>query len=139
MVFLNGSIEFSMYESYPHSGDILSQRFSANYSLDNGEWKNLTFSSFTSEEFSDPIIGGYWNNLECKYSTVLLGLSEGPHSIMVTVNPYAYRYRYALSQVYFTINTPISITVLSPQNKTYNANSLPLSFTVNHPAFLDSL
>jgi hypothetical protein len=101
---LNGSIEFSVHEENLHSADSLSQEFSANYSLDDGEWKSLPFSSFTSkEEFSDPIIGGYWNTLEGKYSTVLQGLSEGPHSVRVTVNPHIYWW-INIPAVYFTIN-----------------------------------
>lgn len=103
-ILLNGSIEFSVHEEDLHSADSLSQEFSANYSIDDGEWKSLSFSSFTSkEEFSDPIIGGYWNTLEGKYSAVLQGLSEGPHSIRVTVNPHIYWW-IAIPEVYFTIN-----------------------------------
>ena len=103
-ILLNGSIEFSVHEEKLHSADSLSQEFSANYSLDNGEWKSLPFSSFTSkEEFSDPIIGGYWNTLEGTYSAVLQDLSEGPHSIRVTVNPHIYWW-IAVPEVSFKIN-----------------------------------
>ena len=33
----------------------------------------------------------------------------------------------------FTVDTPPSISVLSPQNQTYNSTDIPLNFTVDQP------
>lgn len=66
-------------------------------------------------------------------------LSEGTHNITV----YATCYRtdptphitgFDTKTVYFTIDTtPPIITILSPENKTYNRNELPLDLTINEP------
>jgi len=64
-------------------------------------------------------------------NTTLTGLSDEVHTIIVYANDTAGKMG-SSSKVYFTIDTtPPVITILSPQNKTYHATSVPLTFTVN--------
>jgi hypothetical protein len=86
----------------------------------------------------------------------LYGLSEGTHRVQVlascrsfefynssvTVDYYGTHYetRVAYSQeatssieVYFTVNYPPSIEILSPENRTYDLLDFPLDFVVNEP------
>ena len=81
------------------------------------------------------------------FSTTLGPLSEGPHTIDITATVSG-TYQTdtntttlsageftSRSSVDFTINTKgqANITILSPQNKTYNFNKdIPVTFTVNH-------
>jgi hypothetical protein len=75
-----------------------------------------------------------------------LNLRDGQYAIVVSVSIGNF---YASQIVYFTVcttNPPMLVSpspspqvkvqpqILSPQNKTYNANNLPLNFTVNQPA-----
>jgi hypothetical protein len=64
------------------------QTLICSYSLDSGEWKNITSVNVTSNE-SQPDMN-YWygllHKLNVTFSTVLQGLSEGVHFINVTVS-----------------------------------------------------
>lgn len=64
------------------------QTLICSYSLDSGEWKNITSVNVTSNE-SQPDMN-YWygllHKLNVTFSTVLQGLSEGLHFINVTIN-----------------------------------------------------
>ncbi|MCJ7560290.1 hypothetical protein MUO79_06690 [Candidatus Bathyarchaeota archaeon] len=108
------------------------QNTTCKYSLDNGEWKDVPFMGVTSRR-SQPSINYYYglvHILNCTYEVLLQDLSEGVHFINVTVkSPDSW----GDSSVYFTVNAAVDISVLSPQNKTYDGNSLPLDFTVDQP------
>ena len=63
-------------------------------------------------------------------NTTLLGLSDGAYSIVVYAN--TTDGKMGVSEiVYFTIARPPEITIVSPQNLTYAASDVPLTFTVN--------
>jgi len=80
------------------------------------------------------------------WSTILEGLSEGTHSLKVAASCISY---YATSSsggslrsriygassdvVNFSVVCPPEISILSLENKTYNANSIQLNFEVNEP------
>lgn len=56
-----------------------------------------------------------------------LNLTDGPHNVFVkTVTVGS-----ACAVVYFTVETPPLITVLSPENKTYDTSDMVLNFTLN--------
>ena len=64
-------------------------------------------------------------------NTTLTGLSEGTHSITVYAIDTAGKTG-ASEIIYFTIDTvPPSISILSPENKTYDTTDIPLTFTVD--------
>ena len=64
-------------------------------------------------------------------NTTLTGLSEGTHSIIVYAIDTAGKTG-ASEIIYFTIDTvPPSISILSPENKTYDTTDIPLTFTVD--------
>jgi len=64
-------------------------------------------------------------------NTTLTGLSDQAHTITVYANDTAGNMGYS-AMVYFTVDTvSVSISILSPENKTYAMNSVPLSFTIN--------
>jgi len=63
-------------------------------------------------------------------SGTLPRLSEGTHSITIYCRHAVY---YPLLIVYFNVSTPPVVTVLSLENKTYDAADVPLDFTVSKP------
>ena len=122
-----------LYGTAPISPEISVQNVTCMYSLDNAEWKNISFIKVISSRVDSwPLYQQMVHEINCTYSTTLQGLSEGLHFINVTVKSDGDSW--GTSQVYFTVDSPPVISVLSPQNKTYNANSLPLDFTVDQPA-----
>ena len=89
----------------------------------------------------------YRGGIKCvNWSTVLTGLSEGPHILKVTAsckssyftsssggNPYYRTYGASSDVINFTVVYPPAISILSLENKTFNTNSISLNFTVNEP------
>ncbi|MDH5375925.1 MAG: hypothetical protein OEW95_08945, partial [Candidatus Bathyarchaeota archaeon] len=70
-------------------------------------------------------------NVTVSGNTTLFGLSDGVHTVTVYANDTAGNVGYS-DTVYFTIDATLpSITILSPENKTYDTNFVPLSFTVD--------
>jgi parallel beta-helix repeat protein len=63
--------------------------------------------------------------------TILKGLSEGTHTIAVYANDTAGNMG-SSGTVYFSVDTTLPIiTILSPENRTYDTTVVPLSFTVD--------
>jgi hypothetical protein len=123
-----------------------SQNIICKYSLDNGEWVNLPFIRTTSNKVQFDLNFPFVNIIDCNYGTVLSGLSVGTHFINVTTYPYPPDYfiidgnmisaheksiTFGPSQINFTVYSPLSIAVISPQNQTYHSHSLKLSSIVN--------
>ena len=71
-------------------------------------------------------------NLTITGNTTLTELADAPHSITVYATDIFGTE--ASAKVYFTIDTPPNITILSPQNKTYNATDIPLTFNIDETA-----
>jgi hypothetical protein len=79
-------------------------------------------------------------------STNLTGLSEGTHSLAVYSDGTCYlragRYHDLFSKtvigysepVYFSVDTPPKVSILSSENKTYETTDVTLNFTINQPA-----
>ncbi|UCH69663.1 MAG: right-handed parallel beta-helix repeat-containing protein, partial [Candidatus Bathyarchaeota archaeon] len=66
-------------------------------------------------------------------NTTLPGLSDGSHYVVVYAND-TFNNMGSSSMVYFTVDTTApSISIMSPENKTYDTTDLPLNFTVNEP------
>jgi len=69
-------------------------------------------------------------------NTTLVGLSDGIHSVTVYANDTAGNMG-SSETVYFTVQTspvdttPPTISIVSPENKTYDATDIPLTFTVD--------
>lgn len=72
-------------------------------------------------------------NVAITGNTTLTELSEGSHSIVVYASD-AFGNTGASSPVYFAIDMSAPrISILVPENKTYDATDVPLTFTVNEP------
>jgi len=75
-------------------------------------------------------------NITIAGNTTLTGLSDGMHSLIVYASDIAGNVGYS-DIVYFTIQTtpidttPPSISILSPENKTYDTTDIPLTFTID--------
>lgn len=76
-------------------------------------------------------------SLDAKANVTVIGnsslneLSEGSHNIMLYANDSSGK-SWSSDILYFAIDTfPPEITILSPENRTYNAASVPLSIAVN--------
>jgi len=73
------------------------------------------------------------DNVTITGDTVLSGLSEGSHNVVVYANDTALNT--GMSEIAFTISipdiTPPIITIISPRNSTYGVTSVDLNFTVN--------
>ena len=64
-------------------------------------------------------------------NTTLTGLSEGPHSIVVYIEDRPGNIS-SSETIYFTVAAASSgISILSPENKTYNTADIPLTYTKN--------
>jgi len=64
-------------------------------------------------------------------NATLMGLSDGMHSVMVYASDMVGNMG-SSEKVYFAVDTTLpGITILSPENKTYDTNFVPLSFTVD--------
>jgi parallel beta-helix repeat protein len=88
------------------------QNVTCNYSLDNGEWKNVTSMRVTSHTTQPDI--NFWSGLlhviNCTYNTTLQDLSEGSHLLNVTVK--SDDNHQGSSSVYFTVvKTEITIYI----------------------------
>jgi YVTN family beta-propeller protein len=91
----------------------------------------LTFTT------SEQILSIYYSideeaNVSITGNTTLTGLSEGIHNIVVYTN-YTDGNTKASDIINFSIDTPPTIIVQSPQNTTYSSTNISLIFTVNQP------
>ena len=74
------------------------------------------------------------SNVAITENTTLTELPEGSHSIIVYASD-SFGNTGASSTVLFTIDmSPPSISILSPENKTYDTTDIPLTFALNEPA-----
>jgi len=95
---------------------------SASFSLNFTQSEPTSWLGYSLDGQMNVTVGG---------NTTLVGLSEGIHSIIVYANDTAGNMG-SSGTVYFTIDATVpSITILSPENKTYDTNFVPLSFTVS--------
>ena len=87
---------------------------------------------FDGSEFSG-------NGLSKTFSVNLTGLSAGRHSVKITKNATFnlimtdYTQFVSSREVYFWVTTSLRISVILPENKTYNTDSLPLTVITNEP------
>ena len=76
------------------------------------------------------------SNVTITGNKTLTGLSDGIHTVTVYANDTAGNMGYS-ETVYFTIQTspvdttPPSISIVSPENKTYDTTGIPLTFTID--------
>ena len=89
----------------------------------------------------------YSGGIKCvNWSTILTGLSEGPHILKVTAsvkssyftstsggNPYYRTYGASSDIINFTVVYPPEISIVSLENRTFNTNGISLNFIVNEP------
>jgi len=70
-------------------------------------------------------------NVTVTGNTTLTGLADGTHYLLVYANDTSGNTGFS-NITYFTVASPISgISILSPENRTYNTSDIPLSYTVN--------
>ena len=72
-------------------------------------------------------------NVTITGNTTLFNLSAGSHSLTLYATD-IFGNTGASGEVYFTIDAPPNITILSPQNKTYNTTDIPLTFNIDKTA-----
>lgn len=92
---LNISVRFSARSDAPNSSLLPYQEITCIFQLDNGEWRNASlYSASEQRAWYDPTFQGYWNQLDCNYSAVLQGLSNGAHLLDIDLKPdLDYHYR----------------------------------------------
>jgi parallel beta-helix repeat protein len=74
------------------------------------------------------------SNVAIRENTTLTELLEGSHSIIVYASD-SFGNTGASNTTLFTIDlSPPSISILSPENKTYDTTDIPLTFALNEPA-----
>jgi parallel beta-helix repeat protein len=74
------------------------------------------------------------SNVAIRENTTLTELPEGSHSILVYASD-SFGNTGASNTTLFTIDlSPPSISILSPENKTYDTTDIPLTFALNEPA-----
>ena len=106
-------------------------------------YPNIVAVQYSLDGFQHQLAGGEISKL---VSVNLWGLSEGTHTLEVTANAtwYFKEFKGVPGRVYqnvfassglikFTVDTLPGVSVLSPQNKTYDASAVPLGLTVNQP------
>ncbi|MCJ7561073.1 right-handed parallel beta-helix repeat-containing protein [Candidatus Bathyarchaeota archaeon] len=72
-------------------------------------------------------------NVTIAGNTILTGLSDGMHSLTVYANDSFGNTGFS-GMVHFAIDTSLpSVSILSPENKTYWQTDIPLTFTANEP------
>jgi parallel beta-helix repeat protein len=72
-------------------------------------------------------------NVTISGNTTLMGLSDGPHNVIVFAND-TFGNIGASARVYFSVDTlSPTVVVLSPQNMTYQTGSIMLTFNISEP------
>ena len=122
-------------------------------------WKNATFNGYAEYEglvnnvtysidgqtnrLSTFNLDDWWSTSPLVFSVNLTNLSDGVHNISAAASgicvfaPAFFNGRYSnqvqgsSENISFTINAPPKISLLSPENITYNDNRIPLIFTVD--------
>jgi len=102
---------------------------------------NTTYSSgevplvFTVDEPTSSIwyaLDGQ-ENVTITGNTTLTGLPNGPNFIVVYANDTSENTGYS-ETIYFTVTTT-GISILSPENRTYNTSEIPLTYTINETCY----
>jgi hypothetical protein len=90
------------------------QEIACQYQIDNGSWLNATLVSASKQNvWYDPTFRGFWNQMDCSYNGSLKELSNGKHSMNVTLNP-------SLMYSYFVLSNGSSL-FYHDKNGVYNA------------------
>jgi len=101
-LIVNATLYFGTNNQYD---EVSLQNVTCKYSLDDGEWKNITSMTVTSHTTQPDI--NFWSGLlhviNCTYNTTLQDLSEGSHFLNVTVKSDADHQ--GSSSVYFTVGS----------------------------------
>ena len=124
---LNVTVDYIYTERYV-PWRVLSRLF---YSIDDEPEKNLTI-----------VFQGYTTPIPYMYSTEIdvSGISNGLHKIEVVAefsvdvgHVYVASYNYSSSPVTFSCyrDLPPVVSIVSPENKTYELHAIPLNFTLN--------
>lgn len=136
---LNIHIRFSVRTSDPNSGLIPYQDINCIYQLDDTEWKNASLHYASEQEtWWDPT-GGYWNQMDCNYSAVLQELSNGAHSLNVTVTPdlkYYYRVLNNGSSLHYSVGHDVYDALTNSTINFYVYGNYDKLTPTDQPAFL---
>jgi len=64
------------------------QEIICQYQVDNGNWINATLVVASNQKvWYDPTFQGFWNQIDCNYNGLLQELSNGRHSLNITLTP----------------------------------------------------
>jgi hypothetical protein len=76
-------------KSQTNSSLIPYQEIVCQYQVDNGNWINVTLVGASKQKvFYDPTFQGFWNQIDCNYNGSLQELSNGKHSLNITLTPF---------------------------------------------------
>jgi len=73
------------------------------------------------------------DNLTVSGNTTIMGLRDGPHTAKIYANDTSGNLGGSAAVAFSVEATPPAIQILSPENKTYSARGVPLTFTVSEP------
>lgn len=143
-VTLNARVQFEVYANNSEEEKrIPFEEIQVLYSLDNGEWKQIPLLAADEGERPSPNYPQYYKIVDCSYVTTLPPLSDGWHFIQISLNPALRSSQYhgdpsftvpnATASVHFKAISTTGLSILSPQNQTYNSSEIPLVFTVDEP------
>ena len=148
----NVTIHFSA-RSPTNSSLIPYQDISCQYQLDNGYWNNASLSYASAQKvWYDPTFKGFWNQIDCNYSALLEGLSNGEHHLNITFTPnlkYSYLvlsngstliYQEGNSQYNALANSTIDFSVFGNyDNPASVSNSQQLSFPITYVILVSTI
>jgi hypothetical protein len=87
-VGLDVSLHFFAWSKAPNSSIIPYQDVTSLYQVDNGQLQNAPLYYASSQTcWRDIPNNGYWNEMRCNYTASLQGLSEGRHSLTISLEP----------------------------------------------------
>jgi hypothetical protein len=87
-VCLDVNIHFFAWSRQKNSSMIPYQDVACLYKVDSKQYQNASiYYASKQSSWVDIPNGGYWNEMRCNYTASLQGLSDGPHSLKIALEP----------------------------------------------------
>jgi hypothetical protein len=119
-VTLNVSIRFYVRSSESSSNMIPYQKVTCLYQVDNGQYQNASvYYASQQTSWADIPYNGYCSEMRCNYTASLVGLSNGLHSLKITLEP--------SDIAYYFVNSSAFIVPATDYFYTYQTNPAPSS------------
>ena len=134
-VTLNVFILFDVHTSESSANMIPYQNVTCLYQVDNGQYQNASLY-YASEQTSWPDIpyNSYGNEMQCNYTASLEGLSNGLHSLKITLEPSDITYYFVNSSA---VNVPATVHFYAYQTNSTPTPTIPkLSWLIIVPLLL---